>query len=214
MSRPTAIDVLEYLEGYGITKEIISIIWIEKRIDNLIMPWVERHTRIVFDEEKEITEYLSGNGKEILVLSKKPVNEIVSLAYISSADIIPNLSESVELNNEDGIIIKKAIVTEGNTTDLFIKGNKNIKVTYKYGYDNFIDTVNNKILEDVKEAIVYMAVKQVLIQIGARTGGGSISSQAWSRNFGSRGKYTDIINNLDMMAYEILKPYMTGVVGT
>ena len=214
MSRPTAVDVLEYLEGYGITKDVISVPWIEKRLDNLIMPWIEKHTRIAFDEEKEIIEYLSGNGKEILMLSKKPVNEIVSLTYVSSADLVPNLMESVELNGKDGIVIRKAVATEGMKTTVFVKGNKNIKITYKYGYDNFIDTENTKVLNDVKEAIIYMGAKQVLIQIGARTGGGSISSQAWSRNFGTRGKYNDIINNLDMMAYEILKPYMTGVISS
>lgn len=212
MSRPTAVDVYEFLEGYGITNDVISAYWIEKRIDGLIIPWIEKHTRLSFDSEKEVIEYLSGNGQEILTLSRKPVNELVSINYVSSYDTTLNIVESVELDSEEGILIKKSSIVEGVMSTVFPKGNKNIKVIYKYGYDDFID--NNEVLVDIKEAIIYMTAKRVLVQVGARTGGGSISSQAWSRNFGNRGKYNDMLNALDADAYEILKPYMTGVVGT
>jgi hypothetical protein len=211
--KPTALDIINYLEGYGISSSIISDDWIEKRRDNLVIPWITKHTRLDFESEKEITEYLSGNGKEILVLSKKPVNEIINFTYVSGGDTLINLSESIELDQAEGIIIKKVLMSEGDIKSVFPKGNKNIKVTYKYGTENFIDSESNELV-DIKEAIIYMTCKQILIQIGARTGGGSLSVEAHSRNYGTRGKYTDIINNLDQMSYEILRPYFTGVVGT
>jgi hypothetical protein len=211
--KPTALDIINYLEGYGISSSIISDDWIEKRRDNLVIPWITKHTRLDFEDEKEITEYLSGNGKEILVLSKKPVNEIINFTYVSGGDTLINLSESIELDQAEGIIIKKVLMSEGDIKSVFPKGNKNIKITYKYGTENFIDSESNELV-DIKEAIIYMTCKQILIQIGARTGGGSLSVEAHSRNYGTRGKYTDIINNLDQMSYEILRPYFTGVVGT
>jgi len=211
--KPTALDIINYLEGYGISSSIISDDWIEKRRDNLVIPWITKHTRLDFEDEKEITEYLSGNGKEILVLSKKPVNEIINFTYVSGGDTLINLSESIELNQAEGVIIKKVLMSEGDIKSVFPKGNKNIKITYKYGTENFIDSESNELV-DIKEAIIYMTCKQILIQIGARTGGGSLSVEAHSRNYGTRGKYTDIINNLDQMSYEILRPYFTGVVGT
>lgn len=212
--RPTSQDVYKFLEGYGIEEDVISSGWIDNRIGNFIIPWIERHTRMSYEGEKEYTEYLSGTGKEVLVLSRKPVNSIVSLTYISGMDTISNLVEAIKLDKKSGIIIKRALRIEGNFISIFPKGNKNILVTYKYGYEDFTDPDTSEVFTDVKEAIIYMAAKQVLIKVGARTGGGSISTQAWSRNFGSRGKYTDIINNLDQMAYEILRGHWTGVIAT
>lgn len=214
MSKPTAIDVIEFLEGYGISNDIISVGWIDKRIDNLIIPWIENHTRLNFSKESEYIEYLSGNGLDILTLSRKPINNLISLEYVITEGTLFNLITLVELNKQDGILIAKANPLEGQFNHVFQKGNKNIKVIYTAGYNDFIDIENNKIIEDIREAIIYLTAKQVLIQVGSRTGGGSLGVQSHSRNYGARGKYTDFINHIDMMAYEILKNYFTGVVGT
>lgn len=214
MGVPTEREIKQVLEGYGLTKDVISDDWIQQRRDNFIIPWIEKKTRLSFISEKEYTEYLSGTGKNILILSRKPVNSLVSLTYVSGLETVSNLASGMELAGEDGIIIKRAINIEGNYISIFPKGNKNIKVTYKYGFNDFLDPATSTTLNDIKEAIKFMVAKQILIQIGARTGGGNVSTQAWSRDFGPRGKYTDIINNLDSMAYEILSNYWTGVVGT
>jgi len=214
MSRPTAIDVYEFLEGYGIDKDLLSVPWVEKRITSLVIPWIQKHTRLNFSSEQTIIEYLSGNGQEILMLSSKPVNELVSIEYVRSENTLFNLANMVELDKNGGMLIAKTNPGEGEWNNVFQKGNKNIKVTYKTGYDDFIDPNTNTIADDVKEAIIMMTAKQALILIGARTGGGALSVQSHSRNYGDRGKYTDIINNIDMMSYEILKDYMTGVAGT
>lgn len=214
MPIPDSQDVYSYLEGYGISKTNISPTWIQKRISNLVIPWIEGKTRLVFDAEKEVTEYLSGTGKEILMLSKRPVNSITSIRYVRSTGAVTDLTNSIELSKEEGMIISRNNPSEGQYLNMFEKGNKNIAVTYKYGQNDFVDPNNNRESVDIKEAIVYISVKQVLIQMGARTGGGSLTVQAHGRNYGGRGKYTDIINNLDMMAYEILKRYFTGVAGS
>lgn len=213
---PTAIistqEIYDYLEGYGIDTDVISSKWVAKRITNIIVPWINTHTRLNFNSEEEITEYLSGTGLETLQLSRAPINELVSLTYVNTIEVVGNIVNTVVLDNEHGILIAKTNPNEGVFNRVFRKGNKNIKVVYKVGYNNFIDNDGNEIV-DIKEAIVYMACKQVLIQIGARTGGGALSQQAWSRNYGPRGKYNDIINDLDMMAHAIIRKYMTGVVG-
>jgi hypothetical protein len=211
MALPSAQDVYDFLDGYGIDSSLISDTWIENRRDNLIIPWIENHTRLNFSEETEYTEYLSGNGKSILILSRRPINELISLEYVGVAD--GSLSTIIEIDYNSGILILKANLQEGIFNNNFQKGEKNIKVVYKAGYNDFLDPRTNKVANDVKEAIIMMLAKNVLIIIGSRTGGGALSVQSHSRNYGARGKYTDIINNLDMMAYEILKCYSTGVIG-
>ena len=210
MAKPTSSDVYLFLEGYGVTNSVITEGWINNRIDNLIIPWIQRKTRLSFISEETKIEYISGTGNNILQLSRAPINELVSLAYLRSADVVSNLVDAVEVDLETGTLIMKGLITEGKRQGIFRKGNKNIKVSYKVGYDDFVD--GDEIV-DVKEAVICMAAKQVLIFIGARTGGGSLSTEGFSRNFGNRGKYTDIINQLDMNAYSILNNYFkSGVV--
>ena len=66
---------------------------------------------------------------------------------------------------------------------------------------------------DVYEAIMYLTAEAALGHIGSRTGGGSISVQGYGRSFGSRGKYTDIRNDLARQGISLLRHYMTGVIG-
>lgn len=209
MAKPTSNDIYTFLEGYGIDNTVISETWIESRINNLIIPWIQKKTRLSFSSEETKTEYISGTGNNILQLSRAPINELVSLAYLNSSDIVSNLIDAVEVDLETGTLIMKGIISEGKRQGVFYKGNKNIKVSYKVGYDDFVDGTE---IVDVKEAVINMAAKQVLIFVGARTGGGSLSTEGFSRNYGKRGKFNDVLNQLDMNAYAILKDYFVGVV--
>ena len=206
MAAPTATDVREFLEGYGISTSILSDTWIENRMFNSIIPHVRNKTGLTFDGEQNVTEYLSGNGESILMLSSPNVTSIVSIDYVLGGDVYSNISlAGVELL-EGGVLKAISNVTEGGSSTLFRKGNRNVKIVYKTGYADYPD--------DIKEAIVMLTCEFVLGFVGARTGGGALTVEGFSRNFGKRGKYQDIRNDLKRQAYSLLYKYMSNVVGS
>ncbi len=210
---PGPCDVYDLLEGYCITNTVVSEEWISSRMYRTVIPWITKRTGLSLGEEKTITEYYSGNGTGIMILNRKPINEITGLEYVSFADdAVANLIQSVELIKAEGILISRRRLLESTDPTTFVKGTNNIKVTYKYGLTNLVDSDGNEAL-DIGEAIISMTAAKVLSFLGARTGGGSPSIQAYSRSFGNRGKYTDIINILERDAYAILSNYFTHTVG-
>jgi hypothetical protein len=213
MALPTALDVYAQLEGYGIDNTVISESWIENERDMSILPYLESIIRYSFSAVEEYTEYLSGNNTNLLLLSKRPVVELLELRYISVDQTVSNLINSVEVDEKRGQLIIKGSIIEGRPVRNFLKGKKNIKVTYTAGLNDFVDANGNE-KKDLKKAIVYMMSSITLTQIGARTGGGSISQQAWARTFGPVGKFSDYISFLNGQAYSIIRRYATGVVGT
>lgn len=205
MAAPAASDVRAFLEGYGITAGVLTNAWIDNCITKDVIPEVEKITRQVFtSSETETTEYYSGNGSDVLILNRRPVNEIVSIININSWRNI-NFLESIELISAQGIIKAKSNYVEVTGLPIFQKGTRNFKITYKYGFADYPDIIFM--------AIVKLASAKVLNLIGARTGGGALTVQAFGRNYGSHGKYTDIRKELVVSAYGVLKYYATGVVG-
>ena len=200
-------DVYDILEGYGISSDQLSEIWIQNRIDHFSIPFIERVTRMSLQEEKEITEYYSGNASNIIILNRRPVNSITSIAYVTGADVISDINESVELDSEAGILIARGGIGQETSTYIFRKGKRNLKITYKYGFGSIDDAGS------LKEAVVLYTARLVLVFIGARTGGGSIGVQSYNRNYGARGKYNDVLNEIDMMIASIVAQYQTSVVG-
>lgn len=77
-----------------------------------------------------------------------------------------------------------------------------VKVKYTYGgqYD------------DVKRACVLLTSSFVLGFIGASTGGGSLNVQGYGRNYGARGKYHDVRQEFDRVAYQLLQKYVVGII--
>lgn len=208
MSIPTATEIRTYLEGYNITISFLTDAWIEARRDNFIVPFVERIINRKVDSEESVTEYVSGNGKSILFLSAKNINSLVSIEYVTGSDdtVDSNIGlGSVRLIPESGILKSITNITEGGYNTLFSKGEKNIKIVYKVG--------SNSGDNELKEAITYLCAEQMLGFVGARTGGGSLTVQGFTRNFGDRGKYQDIRNDSKRQAMFILKKYTTSVVG-
>lgn len=186
----------------------ISDDWIIRRRDRFVVPWVEKVTGLSLAGTQQHEEYLSGNGREILVLSRKPVASLDSLEYVTYADDdTTSLAESVELVPDEGILISRAGVIETQDPAIFPKGRYNIKVKYTVGY------AADEVPCDLAEAISMMVASQVLVSIGARTGGGSLTVRDHGRQYGARGKYTDAINQLDKDAYAILTNYFSHVVG-
>jgi len=159
---------------------------------------------MAFDGEETVTEYYSGTGKSILILNRRPVNSIVSIRVVGG--IGGDISGLVTLSAAEGIIKVSSNYAEGIYQPLFQKGDKNIEVVYKVGADDYPARV--------ARAIKLLVAAKMLNHIQARTGGGCLGVQAFNRNFGSHGKYTDIRKEMVQTAYALLKKYMTGVVGS
>lgn len=181
--------------------------WIAKRRDGFVIPYIENAIGQSIAAESEIEEYYSGTGKSILILNRRPIISITNIIYTTIPTEIQtgNLLLSIELIKEEGILKSKINFNEGSFDPVFARGINNIKVKYKYGY------AETPI--DICEVVTIMTAKKILIQIGSRTGGGSISQSSYSRNYGNRGKYTDVINEMDKEVYSILRKYSTSVVG-
>ena len=207
MAIPAAADIREFLNGYCITETEIPDAWIEQRRDRMVIPYIERVTGHTISAVSEIEEFYSGTGSSILILNRRPVIRVTNISYtnIPTEVLTGNLLVSVRLIREEGILKSVANFNEGNFDPIFYKGINNIRVTYEYGY---ADTP-----EDLCEAVTMMVAKRVLNHVGARTGGGGISTDGYNRNFGARGKWTDVINEWDKDTYAILQKYITGVVG-
>lgn len=205
MAWPTANEIREFLKGYSISSNTISDLWITSRLNNMVIPFIEQVAKMSFTAETEYTEYISGTGASTIMLSRKPVNSIVSAAYVAGNDIDASIGLSgLQLLANEGIIKVVQVITEGGYNTKWRKGDKNIKIVYKAGYDSVPSTI--------KEAAIYLSSEQILGYIGARTGGGSISVQGFSRSFGNRGRYQDIRNDLNRQAMFLLRKYKTGVV--
>lgn len=210
---PTAAMIRDYLEGYDIDATVISDAWIEDQRDGFVIPAINKMIRSSLVSVKEVTEYYSGNGGSVLVLNRRPINEIVNIGYVSSFEIIYNMADAMEIDYASGILKLKSYTGDGaSATSRFSKGEKNVKVTYTYGYTELVDGEGER-KYDLEMAVKLWVAKMALNQIGARTGGGSISQQNWGRNFGPLGKYSDIIKQMDTQIYQILAGYKTGVIG-
>lgn len=77
-----------------------------------------------------------------------------------------------------------------------------VKVKYTYGGQ----------FADVHRACVLLTASFVLGFIGSSTGGGSLNVQGYGRNYGARGKYHDVRQELDRNAYQLLQKYVVGIV--
>lgn len=206
MTYPTVIEIREFLEGYGINQSVLTDSWIEKRRDNFVIPYCERITRSSFSSVASVIEYHSGNGKNYLILDRRPVVSITEIRYVLGGNTFNILNLAmIELVQNEGIIKAKVNYDEAFFLPLFAKGDYNIKVTYTYGYAAIPDVL--------KEAVIYLVCEQALGFIGSRTGGGSVSVQQFNRNFGQRGKYQDERNDLARQAHAILSNYTTRVIG-
>lgn len=209
MAAPTATQIRDELEGYGITAAVLSDGWIERCRDEEIIPHIEDVTRQTFTGISTVTEYYNGNGTNSLMLNRKPIVALTNLEYVG-AITEGNLEESVEVIQAEGILRAKTNYTElsmihGYPQTIFWRGSKNIKVTYTYGFADFPTRVFR--------AVKNLVAAKILIEVGNRTGGGDLSVQAFSRGYGPNGKYTHKLKELTGMGYALLKKYMTGVTG-
>jgi hypothetical protein len=201
-------EVKDELEGYcEIEKGLVTDKWINDKKKRFVIPFIEDKIGLSLDGEEIIIEYYDGNDENYLILSRKPVSELISVEYVYSADYITSIGLSqFVLIAEEGII--KSVRRErvlGQNLPVFPKGNRNIKVTYKVGYDI------TGIPEKLHEAVKYLTCEKILSILEGRTGGGDISVQGYSRSYGERGKFTHVRNELARMGISLLDDYLTGV---
>jgi hypothetical protein len=184
----------------------ISDDWIYKRLNNFIIPSVEQIIRQKLGATEQITEYYSGNGKNFMILNRRPIVSLDEIRYVlgGSNFTILNL-QNIEVVSSEGILKAKRNYEEAYYLPVFARGDYNLKITYTYGYATCPDII--------KEAIIFLTAEQILGFIGSRTGGGGLSTQGYNRSFGNRGKFTEIRNDFARQAHFILSNYMTGVVG-
>lgn len=204
MAAPTATEIRNELEGYGITSSILSDAWIERCRDEEVIPHIEDITGMTFDGISTVTEYYNGNGKSTLILNRRPIVAVTSIEYTNQVTE-GNLEEAIEVVVEEGILKGVSDYNEGIYAPLFKKGDKNIKVTYTYGTSDY----------QIKafRAIKNLVAAKMLLNVGNRTGGGDLTVQAFSRSYGPNGKYTHKMKELIASGYSLLRQWMTGVVG-
>jgi hypothetical protein len=203
---PTATKCREYLAGYGINTEVLSRDWIDDERDTNVIPFVEHMVGASISTEETFVEYLNGTGKDVLFLSRRNVSEITEVKLVSGGDIDGTLSlSSIELIGDLGEIKAIAGLSEYYFTRKFPRGQKNIKITYKAG--GTLDA-------DVAMAIKKLTCVTMLDMIEGQTGGGNLAVQAYSKQYGDMGKYTNIRKRLSKQAMAILNRKKTSVVAS
>lgn len=205
MSLPVASDIRNYLEGYQITASILSDTWINNELTNIVIPYVERYCRTKLTTTKQVTEWYSGNGTSIQFLNRRNIISLDLVALVRGSDFLSYINlDAIDLEAQAGVLKARTRVSEGYYFSIFPKGEDNLRITYTFG---------NALDEPLKQAIIMLGCNSVLAFLADRTGGGSINTEGWSRDFGHMGKYTNLRNRLNKMAHSILKDYSTGVVG-
>ena len=209
MAIPTADDVFDLLEGYCIDASLLSASWLEKRRDNFIIPWVESKTGLSMSGEKTYVEYYNGDGTNSMMLNRKGVTELVKVEYVIGGDVVSDLSlvQFINIGSEGILRAIRSDLIVGSNTPVFRKGRKNIKITYKVGFDA------NDIPVELCEAMLYFLTEKALMIIAGRGGGGNVSVSGYSKDYGKRGKYTDIRNELARMGLALIADYMSMVTG-
>ncbi|MCK5603986.1 hypothetical protein KAR91_19015 [Candidatus Pacearchaeota archaeon] len=203
---PTPQDVRDELEGFGITTSLLSDAWIQRRINRVIL-WVESKIAMPVEGTKQFEETYSGTGSALLPLDRRPIISLDKIAYVNAPDISSSISiTSILPLLDQGILRSRTNFNESNIVPIFWRGTNNILVTYTAGFA----TIN----ENIKCGIIYLTAEKVLGIAANRTGGGDLAVKSFSRTYGKRGKYSHYRNELARDGMALIKPFMTGMVGT
>lgn len=203
MAMPTAKEVFALLEGYNVETQL-SEDWVTDKMTGMVIPWVERKTKLTFSGISTITEYYSGTGNSILVLRRRPIVALLSISYTNiPSDQFFISPLAIQVIADEGMLKARANFNEANYVPIFARGERNLRIQYTYGFD--------EVPPDVAHAVKCLTAEKVLGHIASRTGGGGLSVQSFSRQYGSRGKFTDIRNELARDGIAALREYLTGV---
>lgn len=185
---------------------ILSDTWLKSQVERFVIPFVESRTGQSFFETKTAVEYHSGNGKNILFMDKRPIVELIDIRYVLGGNNFSILNLAmIEVVADEGILKSKTNYDEAFLLPLFAKGDYNIKCTYTYGYDTTPD--------DIYQAMIYLTAEKALGHIAGRTGGGNPGSVV-PKQYGNRGMFTEVRNDLARQALSLIQNYTTSVVGS
>ena len=205
MPLPDATAVRQYLEGYQITSSVLSDDWINNEIFNNVIPYIERYCRVSLMVKKQYTEWYSGNGASILMLNRRNIGTLDSIALVRGSDFLSYIAlDAIDVDAAEGVLKARTRVSEGYYFSIFPKGENNLRITY---------TMAPALDGPLTQAILFLACNSVLALLADRTGGGNLSTEGWSRDFGNMGKFTNIRKRLDRMATSIMNDYRTSVIG-
>ncbi len=203
MAMPTAKEVFALLEGYNVQVQL-SEEWVDDKMTGMVIPWVEKKTKLTFDGISTVTEYYSGTGNSILILRRRPIVALLEISYTNiPSDQFFISPLAIQVIADEGILKARANFNEANYTPIFARGERNLRIKYTYGSD--------EVPTDVFHAVKCLTAAKVLGHIASRTGGGNLSVQAFSRQYGSRGKFSNIRDELARDGLALLREYFTGV---
>lgn len=203
----TPAEVYAELECYGVSSANISTTWIERRRDKFIKPFLRKRTRLPLEgSETILSEVHSGTGEQILTLNRRFVSSVERIKILTSNTVNTVDIGSIQILSREGILKSMMSYESATSYPMFPKGKNNLLVDYTV-------TVPPDAEADICEAIIYLLCEKVLGQLASRTGGGNLSVQGFSRDFGPRGRWSHVRNDFARDAAALLKPYMTGVVG-
>jgi hypothetical protein len=165
---------------------------------------VEDKTRLnIGDALTVYTEFYDGNDSGILVLNRKPIVELKELVFVGGTNF-PISVGNVIIIPEEGILKARSDLTNGFEQRYFSRGKRNIKIVYTAG---FIE-----VPQRLCHAILLLTSNFVLQHLANMTGGGDVSIQAFSRQFGARGKWGNVRTEYVAEATDIIRDFSTGVV--
>ena len=131
---------------------------------------------------------------------------IAQLLAISYTNVDSNLyyltPSAMQVILAEGILKAKANFNEASYAPIFYRGDRNIRITYQYGYA--------VCPADAGDAIALLVAEQALAHVGSKTGGGDLTAEGYSRSYGKSGKWTHERRRMTRMALALLKTYMTG----
>lgn len=182
---------------------VVSENWIQKCRDELVIPWVERKTRQSFSGIQTVTEYYDGTGGPLMILRRRPIVELLKISYTNVDSNLYYLTPSaMQVIADEGILKAKANFNESSYIPIFFRGDRNIRITYSYGFTDCP--------ADISRAIGMLVASEVLAHAGNKTGGGDLNVQAFGRGYGENGKWTHRRKQLAKLAYATLRQYITG----
>jgi hypothetical protein len=149
------------------------------------LAWIQRDLGISPDGAT-VLELHSGKGKRKLMLDRPDAQSVT--VQTNSGTLLPEIKPGGFL-----------LLPHGQT---FPRGKDNLEVT--------LTTEPNV---DAEIAAAYLTAADALGGDAEATGGGSLSVISWSRNYGSRGKFSDTRNDFAQKASNILRRYAGKVVG-
>jgi len=192
--------------GIALTVTFFSVLsdeWIQSRLTSRILPWVQSKTRQSFSEIKTVTEYYDGTGSPLMILRRRPIVQLLSISYTNVDSNLYYLTPSaMQVIADEGILKAKANFNESSYIPIFYKGDRNIRITYQYGFA--------ECPTDVAEAISLLVADVCLEHIASKTGGGNLGLQGFNRDYGAEGKWTIHRKNMVKQAWALLRAYVTG----